>query len=541
MIMTGQQLKNSILQEAIEGRLVPQDPNDEPASVLLERIRAEKARLVKEKKIKKDKNESRIYRTEDGHWMEHFEDKNREDICIDEEIPFDVPSGWEWERWGNISQSIQYGYNAPAEVSGIIRMVRISDIQENKVIWDSVPYCNIKESDIDNYLLCPNDILFARTGGTVGKSFLVKDTPYKAIYAGYLIRTRYSNMLRPEYLKYYMESRLYWEQLRNGTIATAQPNCNGQTLSKMFVPIPPLAEQHRIVEKIESLLPKVEAYGKAQEELVKLTEALPEQLKKSILQEAIEGRLVPQDPNDEPASVLLERIRTEKARLVKEKKIKKDKNESRIYRTDDGYWMEHFEDKNREDICIDEEIPFELPSGWEWCRLGSVTYNHGQKKPNEEFSYIDISSIDNKFQKLNEKENILQAKEAPSRARKIVLHGDVLYATVRPYLHNMCIVDKTFSRESIASTGFAVLCCYNDLYNKFLFYYLLSPIFDSYANDGDNAKGMAYPAINDEKLYKGLVPLPPLAEQHRIVEKIESLLPKIEKLKVNNENREQPR
>ena len=258
MIMTGQQLKNSILQEAIEGRLVPQDPNDEPASVLLERIRAEKARLVKEKKIKKDKNESRIYRTEDGHWMEHFEDKSREDVCIDEEIPFDVPSGWEWERWGNISQSIQYGYNAPAEVSGIIRMVRISDIQENKVIWDSVPYCNIKESDIDNYLLCPNDILFARTGGTVGKSFLVKDTPYKAIYAGYLIRTRYSNMLRPEYLKYYMESRLYWEQLRNGTIATAQPNCNGQTLSKMFVPIPPLAEQHRIVEMIESLLPKIE-------------------------------------------------------------------------------------------------------------------------------------------------------------------------------------------------------------------------------------------------------------------------------------------
>ena len=253
-----EQLKKSILQEAIEGHLVPQDPNDEPASVLLERIRAEKARLVKEKKIKKDKNESRIYRTDDGHWMEHFEDKNREDICIDEEIPFDVPSGWEWERWGNISQSIQYGYNAPSEVSGIIRMVRISDIQENKVIWDSVPYCNIKESDIDNYLLCPNDILFARTGGTVGKSFLVKDTPYKAIYAGYLIRTRYSNMLRPEYLKYYMESRLYWEQLRNGTIATAQPNCNGQTLSKMFVPIPPLAEQHRIVEMIESLLPKIE-------------------------------------------------------------------------------------------------------------------------------------------------------------------------------------------------------------------------------------------------------------------------------------------
>ena len=260
-----------------------------------------------------------------------------------------------------------------------------------------------------------------------------------------------------------------------------------------------------------------------------------QQLKNSILQEAIEGRLVPQDPNDEPASVLLERIRAEKARLVKEKKIKKDKNESRIYRTEDGHWMEHFEDKSREDVCIDEEIPFEVPSGWVWCRLGGTTYNHGQKKPDKEFSYIDIGSIDNKLQKLNEKENILQAKEAPSRARKIVCLGDILYATVRPYLHNMCIVDKDFVREPIASTGFAVLCCFNELHNKYLFYYLLSPIFDSYANDGDNAKGMAYPAINDEKLYKGLVPIPPIAEQHRIVEKLEEILPKLNNLKKETE------
>ena len=231
--MNGKQLKNSILQWAIQGKLVPQDPNDEPASVLLDKIRQEKERLIKEKKIKRDKNASIIYRGEDNSYYEKIL-ATGEVKCIDEEIPFDVPNGWEWERWGNISQSIQYGYNAPALEHGAIKMVRISDIQENCVLWDNVPYCQIEENDIDTYLLKVNDILFARTGGTVGKSFLVEEVPEKAIYAGYLIRTRYSSLLNPRYMKSFMESQLYWEQLKNGTIATAQPNCNGKTLAKML-------------------------------------------------------------------------------------------------------------------------------------------------------------------------------------------------------------------------------------------------------------------------------------------------------------------
>ena len=247
------QLKKSILQYAVQGKLVPQAPADEPASVLLERIRAEKEQLIKSGKIKRDKHESVIFRR-DNSYYERVDGIER---CIDDEMPFEIPESWRWTRWGTVATSIQYGYNAPAKQCGRIRMVRISDIHENLVTWTTVPFCDIDELDISTYLLQPNDILFARTGGTVGKSFLVRDVPYEAIYAGYLIRTRYSALLCPQYLKYFMESPLYWQQLKTGTTATAQPNCNGQTLSNMLLPLPPAKEQYRIVEKINRAFAKV--------------------------------------------------------------------------------------------------------------------------------------------------------------------------------------------------------------------------------------------------------------------------------------------
>ena len=247
------QLKKSILQYAVQGKLVPQDPTDEPASALLECIRAEKEQLIKSGKVKRDKHESVIFRR-DNSYYERVDGIER---CIDDEIPFEIPESWRWTRWGTVATSIQYGYNAPAKQCGRIRMVRISDIHENLVTWTTVPFCDIDELDISTYLLQPNDILFARTGGTVGKSFLVRDVPYEAIYAGYLIRTRYSALLCPQYLKYFMESPLYWQQLKTGTTATAQPNCNGQTLSNMLLPLPPAKEQYRIVEKINRAFAKV--------------------------------------------------------------------------------------------------------------------------------------------------------------------------------------------------------------------------------------------------------------------------------------------
>ena len=284
--------------------------------------------------------------------------------CIDEEIPFEIPQGWEWERWGNISQSIQYGYNAPALDNGDIRMVRISDIQNNKVLWENVPFCLINTSEIETYLLKVNDILFARTGGTVGKSFLVEEVPMKAIYAGYLIRTRYSSLLSPYYMKAFMESQLYWEQLKNGTIATAQPNCNGKTLANMLLPIPPINEQKRIVEKLRNVSRHIEHYGKSQDSLNQLNEQVKEQLKKSILQEAIQGKLVPQISEEGISQELLEQIRQEKKKLVKEGKLKKSAlNDSVIFKGDDNKYYEQIGTK-----CIDisESIPFEVPIGWCW-------------------------------------------------------------------------------------------------------------------------------------------------------------------------------
>ena len=260
--------------------------------------------------------------------------------CIDEEIPFEIPNSWEWERWGNISQSIQYGYNAPALENGDIKMVRISDIQDNKVLWEKVPFCLINTGEIETYLLKVNDILFARTGGTVGKSFLVEEVPVKAIYAGYLIRTRYSSLLCPYYMKAFMESQLYWEQLKNGTIATAQPNCNGKTLAKMLLPIPPLNEQERIVEKLRDISLYIERYGKSQDSLNQLNEQVKERLKKSILQEAIQGKLIPQISEEGTAQELLEQIKQEKQKLVKKGKLKKSAlSDSFIFKGDDNkYW-----------------------------------------------------------------------------------------------------------------------------------------------------------------------------------------------------------
>lgn len=498
-VMNGKQLKNSILQWAIQGKLVPQDPNDEPASVLLDKIRQEKERLIKEKKIKRDKNASIIYRGEDNSYYEKML-ATGEVKCIDEEIPFEVPQGWEWERWGNISQSIQYGYNAPALEHGAIKIVRISDIQENCVLWDNVPYCQIEENDIDTYLLKVNDILFARTGGTVGKSFLVEEVPERAIYAGYLIRTRYSSLLNPHYMKLFMESQLYWEQLKNGTIATAQPNCNGKTLAKMLLPIPPTKEQDRIVGKLTQLSSFLNNYTLCQERLNLLNEEIKEQLKKSILQEAIQGKLVPQIAEEGTARELLEQIKTEKQKLVKEGKLKKSAlNDSVIFRGDDNKYYELIGSEVSE-----IELPFEIPNSWSLARLNAVCQLTDGLKTTGKQCLLDAKYLRGK------------SSETIVEQGKLVYKGD-----------NIMLVDGENSGE--------VFIVPQDGYmgSTFKQLWISSPMYEPYVlafiqfykeTLRNSKKGAAIPHLNKESFYGLIIGIPPLQEQRRIVQEIEQLM-----------------
>ena len=438
--------------------------------------------------------------------------------CIDEEIPFEIPQGWEWERWGNISQSIQYGYNAPALEKGIIKMVRISDIQNNKVLWEKVPYCIIEEKDIETYLLEVNDILFARTGGTVGKSFLVEEVPEPAIYAGYLIRTRYSQDLCPQYLKSFMESQLYWEQLKSGTIATAQPNCNGKTLGRILLPIPPKAEQIRLVQKLASLIPVLYRYAKTQQDLDNLNEVINDKLKKSILQEAIQGKLVPQFSEEGTAHELLDQIQQEKQKLVKEGKLKKSTlTNSVIYKSDDNKYYEQIDKENKE---ITEDILFDLPNKWQWCRIGTIFMHNNGKQLNKGNSkgklmkYITTSNLYwDGFVLDNLKEMPFENNEID---RCMAVKGDLLVCEGGD-VGRSCIWNYDF--PIMLQNHIHKLRPYIPLCTKFFYY-----IFNLYNLAGlIGGKGIGIQGFSSKALHNTLVPLPPLKEQYRIVTQIEKL------------------
>ena len=246
-------LKKSILQYAVQGKLVPQDPADEPASVLLERIRAEKEQLIKAGKIKRDKHESVIFRRDNSH----YEKLDGIERCIDDELPFEIPESWEWVRLASVSAMIHYGYTASAAKTGVAKLIRITDIQDDAVQWNNVPFCSITDKDFLKYELHNRDIMIARTGGTVGKSYIVRQLNERAVFASYLIRIVPLEAINEEYIKLFMGSPLYWNQLKSASMGTGQPNVNGQALSNLLLPLPPIKEQDRIYGKLSEILPTI--------------------------------------------------------------------------------------------------------------------------------------------------------------------------------------------------------------------------------------------------------------------------------------------
>ncbi|QUB64554.1 restriction endonuclease subunit S [Prevotella melaninogenica] len=286
--MDTKKLRQKILDLAIHGKLVPQDPNDEPASVLLERIRAEKERLIKEGKIKRSRKTT----------------KTSDATCDEQEVPFEVPSGWVWTIVDNIAPSILYGINESAKTTGKYKLLRITDIQENYVNWNYVPFTDYDEDKAKSYLLKDGDIVFARTGATVGKSYLVEGINQETLYASYLIRVQPSKYILTKYVKLFFESNYYWEQIKLNSVGIGQPNVNGTILGKLNIPIPPFTEQQRIVEEIERWFKLIDIIEQGKTDL----QSTIKQAKNKILDLAIHGKLVPQDPNDEPALELLKRI-----------------------------------------------------------------------------------------------------------------------------------------------------------------------------------------------------------------------------------------
>lgn len=523
--MTGKQLKNSILQWAIQGKLVPQDPNDEPASVLLERIREEKKRLIKEGKIKKDKNETIIYRGEDNSYYEKVV-ATGEVKCIDDEIPFEIPEGWEWARMGNIGDwgsgstpqrgnSSYYGGSIPWLKTGELNDGVVYDTAE-KITDKALKECSLRLNKI-------GDVLIAMYGATIGKVAIAGiDLTTNQACCGCTPIIVYN-----EYLFYFlMASKVDFVKKGEGG---AQPNISREKLVSHLMPIPPIDEQQRIVLAIKHILPYVTKYTRHQTELDRLNASIKPSLKKAVLQEAIQGKLVPQDPNDEPASVLLERIREEKLRLLKEGKLKKkDITDSVIFKGEDNRYYERV---GAQVSCIEDDIPFSIPDTWCWARLDTIcTYIQRGKSP----KYSPIKKYPVIAQKCNQwsgfsidKALFIEPDSLSSYAKERFLqNGDLMWnSTGLGTLGRMAIYFSELNPYELAVADSHVTVIRplrSYVLSQYLYYYFASETVQSVIEDkADGSTKQKELSTTTVKNY--LVPIPPLQEQARIVAKVEEL------------------
>ena len=518
--MNGQQLKNSILQMAVQGKLVPQDPNDEPASVLIQRIREEKEKLIKEKKIKKEKNPSYIFRGSDNLHYEKIGDADP--VCIEEQMPFEIPDSWQWIRLATVGD---WGSGAtPSRThleyyGGDIPWLKTGDLNDDYIVH--IPESITKEAlEKTSVRLNPKDsVLIAMYGATIGKLGILTypATTNQACCACLPIEGVYNKFL----FYFLMSHKTAFIKRGEGG---AQPNISKEKIIATLMPLPPITEQQRIVAKIEQILPHIKEYELSESRIGQLNAAFPEQLKKSILQDAVQGKLVPQDPSDEPASILLERIREEKARLVKEGKIKKDKNESFIFRRDNSY----YEKSNGTERCIDGELTFEIPDSWEWVRLANVgDWGSGATPSRTHVEYYggDIPWL--KTGDLNDDYIV----HIPESITKVALEKTSVRLNPKDSVL-IAMYGATIGKLGIltypATTNQACCACLpiKGVYNKFLFYFLMSHKTAFIKR----SEGGAQPNISKEKIIATLMPLPPLTEQHRIVTRIEQLLAMIKVL-----------
>lgn len=494
--MNGKQLKNSILQWAIQGKLVPQDPNDEPASVLLERIRAEKKRLIEEGKLKKDKNESIIFRGDDNSYYEKFADGTVK--CIDEEIPFEIPQGWEWARIRDISQSYIGLTYSPQNVSSEGTVVlRSSNIQNCQLDLTDIVRVN---AEIPSKLYVEeNDILICARNGSkklVGKSAVIKGLNEPMTFGAFMAVCKTPLW---EYVFCFLQSDLFFAQLRDVSGTTTINQLTQNNFNAFLIPIPPIEEQKRITSKCNTLLPFVETFGHQQKHLDRLNNDIKLRLRKSILQEAIQGKLVPQDSSEEPAAMLLGRISMEKQKLLKEGKIKKkDLFDSAIYKGEDNKYYETIAGKDAE-----IELPYSFPESWAVVRLQSIcALLDGEKRSGKGIC------LDAKFLRGKSSGDYLQSGKYVNRGDNIILvdgenSGEVFSVPIDGYM------GSTFKQLWISRI----------LYEP----YILECIRFYKDELRNSKKGAAIPHLNKDVFKNLIIGIPPVNEQRRIIRRLNEL------------------
>ena len=495
--MNGKQLRNSILQWAIQGKLVPQDPNEEPASVLLERIRAEKAKLVKEKKIKKDKNESIIYRGDDNSYYEKFL-ATGEVKCIDEEIPFEIPKGWEWTRIGNIFNHTSGKQQSSSNKNGGTpqKFITTSNLYWGYFVLDNVKIMNFTEEEINNCSATKGDLLVCEGGAGYGRS-AIWNYDYDICLQNHVHRLRPCVNGICEYVYHFIY--LLKESNNLSSVGTAMPGLSANRLKGLLLPFPPLPEQNKIVAKLGELLPQVEKYSKVQNCLDELNVTINDKLKKSILQEAIQGKLVPQIAEEGTAQELLEQIKLEKQKLVKDGKLKKSAlTDSIIFKGDDNKYYERI---NAQTVEI--ELPFEYPNNWSVLRLKDICQLIDGEKRNGKGICLDAK--------------YLRGKSSAT----IVEKGKFVYVG-----DNIILVDGensgevfTVPQDGYMGSTFKQLWLSSAMWKPYILAFILF-----YKEDLRNSKrGAAIPHLNKELFYNLPIGIPPYQEQQRIAKRINEL------------------
>ncbi len=511
------------MQQAIEGKLVPQLAADGNAQDLVDNIREHKAELIREKKLKKDPNESYIYRDDEGHFMERI--GKQEPVCIDENLPFVVPEGWTWARLGSIETVIGgYAFQSENFTSDGSRVIRISDIGENGFINNRIVR-HVYVDALSPFIINQNDILIAMTGGTVGKSLYVQNLLERRMLLNQRVAIVRCGIVNSSYVSSFVKSYYIQSEIDNVKNST-NDNISMKNIMNFLLPLPPLAEQARIVKKVEELMPLAERFEKQSEELELLNGALPGKLRKSILQHAIKGLLVPQLAADGNAQDLVDNIREHKAELIREKKLKKDPNESYIYRDDEGHFMERI--GKQEPVCIDENLPFAVPEGWTWARLGEIgEIVTGSTPPKEIKEYY---GNDVPFYKPSDLDRGIHTDRATDNlsfkgyecARKLPISSILV----------TCIgtLGKTgmITKEGTCNQQINAIICKKEVLPCYVYYTCLSNYMQKKMTS--KASATTIPILNKNKFSSLLLPLPPLAEQARIVKKVEELMEKVDKM-----------